>query len=86
MNQNDDEEFEDMEDEDLFDGDQNKDLMDQNLVEENQKFMLNNGGYPGGANDGEDIEAYQQQTEGADDLDNSSVEDEDNQNVYEEQK
>lgn len=86
MNQNDDEEFEDMEDEDLFDGDQNKDLMDQNLVEENQKFMLNNGGYPGGANDGEDIEAYQQQTEGADDLDNSSVEDDDNQNVYEEQK
>ena len=86
MNQNDDEEFEDMEDEDLFDGDQNKDLMDQNLVEENQKYMLNNGGYPGGANDGEDMEAYQQQIEGADDLDNSSVEDDDNQNVYEEQK
>ena len=85
MNRVDDEDFEDMEDEELFDGDQNKDLMDQNLVDENRKYLVNNGGYPG-VNDREEMEQFQQQTEGADDIDNSSVEDDDNQNVYEEQK
>jgi hypothetical protein len=72
-----------MEDEELFDGDQNRDLMDHNLVEENRKYMVGNGleGI-----EADDLEAYQPHPEGLDDVDNSSVEEDDNQNAFEEHK
>ena len=75
-----DEDFEDMEDEELFDGDQNRDLMDQNLVDENRKYMMANG------LETEENDGYQSQPEVIDDNDNSSIGEDENQNAFEEQK
>lgn len=82
MNRADDEDFEDMEDEELFDGDQNRDLMDQNLAEDQRKYAVRNGLL------GPDIDEQEAFAHGemGDDVDASSVEEDENQGAYEEHK